>query len=501
MGSYGILVQPRPGTPYQGHQFVELLGGLNNSVSDELVHLNELTDVQNWTPDPENAGVLFVREGLSQISTQQAAAFIGQVHDGIYDIYAAIPTKIINDAGTAVDTGLTSSTDCDFESFAGYDIFVNGTEFRKTNDGSTWSGVGGSPPAAKYIQVYNRFLFAAGHDAAKLRWSGISDAEDWDATNEINLSPDANDDIMGLCRYRGSLFVFCERSFYQVRGFGEKSIQIIDRSEPGTTSHRSLIPTPYGLFWWSEDGIYWTFDGVSTYNISELRIPKTISNLNANKFSLVHGVWNKARQRVEFYAMDGSNTTHDTAIYYYPRVGVRQIEGVNVGSFWIGKGLGVQQAASGTVLVSGERRVYLGAASSTGYLYHQTGNDDDGTAINAYFETKRDPSEHGPITLKRFKTLAPMFELTGDVDVEYGLYLNNSISVNKSWSLSLSSAEGFTLDTDLLGVGKLGSGVEAIEKSIGWSEKWRKAKHRISTESASRLKVRGIRTEGYLVAI
>ena len=499
MSSFGNLLIPRPGMPYEGGQFNDFKGGLNDALSDELIEQNELSAIQNYIPDPENSGVLTKREGISQISSQQAAAFIGQIHDGIHDIWAMLPTDVIDDTGTAQGLTLTSSTDCDWASFAGYDIVTNGTELRKCATGPTWTALGGSPPAFKYLSVYNRFLFGAGHDKAKVRWCNPDDPETWDADNEWNLAPDAADNIVGLARFRDVLVVMGQRSFWHLRGFDEKAIQITYRGEPGCVSHRTIVPTPYGLFWWSYDGIYWSPDGYQAFNISELKIPKTIDGLNSSKFGLNHAVWNMNRQRVEFYTFSSGSTTQDTAIFYYPRIGIRDIYGVPVGSFWIQKGGLAAMAASGDVTVSGEKRVYLGSASATGYVYNETGGTDDGAAISAFYETKRDSTAHGPASIKRTKTFIPGFELTGDANVTFGVYFNNSQSIDKSWSLSLSASSGFVLGVDALDVGVLGSGAVGEDTPLHWSQKFRKFKFRVADEAGVTTKYRGIRTEGYLV--
>jgi len=485
---------------YQGNQFHELLGGVNNAVSDELIALNELSDARNYVPDPENAGVLVKREGITQVSSVQSTALIGKVHDGIHDIWACIPTDVINDAGTAQSLSLTSSTDTCWASFNNFDIVTNGTEL-KTYNGSTWAALGGTPPAFKYLQVYNRFLFGAGHSAAKIRWSAADNQASWPADNEWNLAPDANDDIVGLTVWQNNLYAFGERSFWRLAGFYEKAIQILHRGEPGCTSHRSIVPTPYGLFWWGYDGIYRTQDGVIGTNISELKIPKTFDGLNKAQFSKVHGTWNPNRQRIEWYACNGSGSTEDIAIYYYPRIGVSQVGGVQVGSFWVCSGDGTEMAASGLVTVSGEKLVYVGSAASSKYLYSVSGTTDDGASISAYLETRRDATEYGPAAIKRSKTLIPMFELTGQATAIYGVYLNNSQGISKQWSLTLTASEGFILDVDKLDVGVLGGGAVGEEVFIHWSEKFRKMKHRIQDEAGVRIKIRGIRTEGYITTI
>ena len=498
-GGQSVIVLPQIGTPYQQGSFRELLGGLNNAVSDELISPDELSDAENYVPDPENAGVLIKRSGITQVSSQQTPK-ITSIYEGVHGIWAGLPTDIIDSSGSSQSLTLTSSDSQDWASLASYDIMVNGAEEKKYN-GATWTDLGGTPPNFKYIEVYNRFLFGAGHDKGKVRWSDPQDPETWSATHEWNLTGDSNDDVTGLKAYRDVLIAFTEKAFFHLRGYHELGINITYRGEPGCTSNKSIVSTPYGIFWWGEDGIYFSPDGFQTVNISELKIPKTIDGMNKAKFNLIHGLWNPLRQRIEFYGFSSGATTHDMAIFYYPRVGVSNVGGVQVGSFWVQGGAGVEMGCSGVVTVTGERVVYLGSAAGSGYIYQQTGSDDDGTVITALLETQRNSTEYGPSSMKRLKNLIPVFELTGTASVSYGIYLDNANTVTKSWPIDLSLSGGFTLGSSLLGTGAFGEPDLAHEVEIGWSEKFRKIKHRIYDEDENRVKVRGILTEGYLVNV
>lgn len=498
-GGNSLVYIPEIGRPYQQGSFPTFLGGLNNARSDELIDMDELSEGENYTPDPESAGALIKREGLSQVSTQQTPAVIG-IYEGLHGIWGSLPTDIIASDGTSQSLTLTSATKVDWSSITNYDIQVNGAEEKKYN-GSVWSDLGGSPPNFKFIEVYNRFLFGAGHDKGKVRWSDPQDPETWSATHEWNLTPDSDDDITGLRRFRDVLIVFTEKGFFHLRGYHELAITITYRGEPGCTANNSIVSTPYGLFWWSEDGIYFSPDGFQTFNISELKIPYTIATMNKAKFDHIHGLWNPLRQRIEFYGFDSGSSTQDMAVFYYPRIGVKNVGGVQVGSFWVQKGLGVEMASSGLVTVTGERVVYLGASGANGYIYKQTGSDDDGTVVTALLETQRNSTEFGSTSVKRLKNLIPVFELVGTADVTYGIYIDNSNSIDQTWPIALTLTSGFILGTSLLGTGAFGQQDSAIEVELGWSEKFRKLKHRLYDEDSNRVKVRAIKTEGYLVNV
>ena len=500
--SQGTTVIARPLMPYQRANMLNLLGGVNNAVSDDLIAANELADARNYHPDSEDAGVLVKRLGTNRICTFPKLP--SSIHDGLYDIWTYAETKVYDDGGNAESPTFTDTAASSWASFDSMDIVCNGTEVYKATDASTWAVLGGTPPAFKYIQVYNRFLFGGGHDAGKVRWSNPDDPETWDADNEWNLSPDANDDVIGLKRYKDFLVVMMEKSFYHLRGYDEKSIYIGHRGEPGGTSHHSIVATPYGLFWWSHHGIIWSPDGFLTENISQLKIPKTIEGLNKAKYGIIHGVWNQIRQRIEWYVCNGTSTTPDMAIYYYPRIGVSEVNGIPVGSFWIMDGEGTLMTASTLITSSGEKKIYLAGEDG---LFNQSTNYDQGDAdlglhVTAYLETKRDATEYGPAAVKRTKSLIPLFgSVTEETNLNYSVMFDNERNIASSWDIEVRPL-GFQLDSDILDQDLIYTlEDETREVEVGISEKFRKIKHRITDNEPAQTKIRGVRNEGYLIKV
>lgn len=485
-------------TPYTQGDIIDLLGGLNDARSDEFIAPNELSSVSNYGPDPESSGVVTKREGVSRVSTQQTDPFTS-VHNGVNDIFATTSTSIINDAGADQSVTLTNVDDPDWATFypTSYDIVANGTEV-KFFDGTSWADLGGIP-RVKYLSVYNSFLFGAGHDGGKVRWSATGNPNSWPAENLWEVAGTAR----GLIQHRNVNYFFTNLGWHQLSGFDEEAITIPFSGEPGTTHHSSLVSTPFGLFWWSEEGIMRKQDGeLQVDNISRLKIPKTFESLNFDKFSLVHGVYNKSRQRVEFYAFKSSSTTHDLRIDYYPRIGVSTVEGISLGSFWINEGAGAQQAASAEVLVSGAPKVYLGPAASNLYLYDETGDTDDGTVVSAHLETYRLATEYGPESIKRIKMLVPSFILNGNATVTFGVYKNDETSLTSSWDLALQSSSGFLLDTDALDTGVLGvGGSTPVQSRVAFKRKYRKLKFRLEDSAPIRTKLTRILNRGYIIAL
>ena len=153
-------------------ELLDFTGGLNNTQKDEDIADNELSDAENYVPERPGSKVLRKREGLTSVSNGMGSLDCQLIFQGAHNNYYTTVTTIEDlDNGNDLDTGLTSSTTWDAATFENADIFVNGTEERVTTDGTNFGDLAGSPPNAKYIEVHNNFLFAAGHSNNALRWS------------------------------------------------------------------------------------------------------------------------------------------------------------------------------------------------------------------------------------------------------------------------------------------------------------------------------------------
>lgn len=483
-------------------RFLNLRGGLNNSKSDEFIEANELSAVRNLLPDIHESGGLVKRDGTTKKSSQMAEA-LSSVYDGQLADYFTTLTTIRSLGGTSLDSGLTSATAVDWASFDDknlgmQDVMVNGTEERRTSDGSTFADVGGSPPNFKYISDYQRFLFGGGHDAGHLRWCEAENLASWPSANEIIV----NDNISGLIWFGRSLIMFCDSSFHHITGTDENGMTIsYSNTEVGCASFRSIVVTPLGLFWWSNRGMMWSPDGYRVHNPTLSLIPQTFNSLDASKFSRVHGIFSPRFNCVSMWVTTNDSSTEDIRLDYFPEEVNSEREGgsAKYGSFWVQDGDGASMAASGIVTESGEDKIYVGGIGSAPYLYEQTGETDDGTSITSYFETQRETAELGEDVVKRIKNIELLFILSGATSLSYGVYLDDGFAIERQWDFTVTPTGGFILGTGVLGVGKLGSAVTSGKQRVGYSRKWTKIKHRLFDSTGFQTKFRGIINTGKVI--
>ena len=498
--------------------FLDFDGGVRNSVSDEMILPNELSSVSNFLPDRLQSGVLIKRPGVTRKTGNQKSEAFSSVFDGYQADWYSTLTAVYNIAsdssasmGSLTSTKRPDWTRFDDASHGKIDIFVNGTERKKYT--SSWSNLANIPANVKFVESYNRFVFAAGHDAGKLRWSDPEDAETWNSAHELIF----DDDITGIKRFGSQLAVFCDKSLHFIRGYDEDRMDVIaSHRNVGCTSHQSIVVCRFGMYWWGDQGMMWMDNQGEIRNPSMSKIPATIAGLEPTEYSNIHGIFNPNEECIKYWVTKSGGSAADRNIVYYPEMtnpSSRNTLGKMLaageerlfGAFFVGDGDGVEMAASGVVDESGDNKIYLGTSASSGYLYEETGNTDDGTPISAYIETQRETGmtgsgQLGEEVIKRLHLSVPMFIITGAASASYGIYLDDSLVLKKEWDLTLDTTEGFILDTDALGAGRLGAGAAYARSRVGKRLKWRKLKHRIFDSSAFRTRIRGLIQKGRIIS-
>lgn len=450
-------------------EFLDFTGGVNNTQEDDQIEENELSDARNYAP--EFAGSKMLRKIPGK--TLETAGFAAQpefIFEGQHANYVQTATTLEIFDGTDVTTGLTSSTTCDAATFNGGDLFVNGTEFRVSTNGTSSSAVSGSPPAANLIETHNNFLFVAGHSLASLRWSSLGIYTSWSTTNELLLGTGENDNITALKKFRDVLMVFTKNRFFHVNGFSVTDMGVVhaEHKGPGCTSHRSVVVNPYGVFWWSDQGLCVSRDGFNVDLPMQRKLGLTLSGLNHADYGEVCGVWDSDNDRIFYCMPNGSATTNDLGFYYYYLQDAFYLCDATVTNRCLAR------------LANG--KIYAGNYARD--LHELTGErDHDGSSaasITAYGETKR----FTPISVigdyrTRDITLKTRVPTSGNIT--FGAYVNDETSIDSSNSFTVAAV------------------TTQREYPIGWRRKLNKVKFRFGDALATRPRIQGCVLRGYLL--
>lgn len=120
---------------------------------------------------------------------------------------------------------------------------------------SEWkASTGEVPKEAKYLTYWDTRLWCA--KGSRLYYSGITgsspDPLNWAAENFVDLEPNDGQSITGMGVVNSQLVVFKSRKTYVVYDPASAANRRIS-SEIGCVAHRSIVETPAGLFFLSED--------------------------------------------------------------------------------------------------------------------------------------------------------------------------------------------------------------------------------------------------------
>lgn len=405
--------------------------GVNNTLSDKSISDAELSDSANYQPDFTGQGWMIKREGITKQDTNQRTTTTYSIYDGFLNDYYHNGTVVYTIDGTSRVISMASAYDSWATMNLGstnYDLFVNGTDAQQTSNGTTFSAISGIPSGAKYIAVANNFLYAAGHSGGKIRYSDYGTINTWDATNEIDVSKT----IVGMIKCDNALGVWAAKSFYMIMGYSDLDQEISYYSEKDgcTGSHRSIVNTPYGTFWWGLPGIVWMKSGYSIDYPMHRKLAKTLAGLNRSYDSIVHSSWDASQQRIMFWAANGESTTQTIRIDYYPYYD----------AFYLQTGTGVAMSASASITISGVQNVYVSGYNPT-YLFKQSGLTDNTSPITAYLETKR---EGNPLLLRNGKGINISTDLTGTETITYSAYIDNATAVTKAYAIAIASGSADT---------------------------------------------------------
>ncbi len=191
--------------------------------------------------------------------------------------------------------------------FNGYTYIVNGKLLASTGHttyaGVQWNGTNadtelavpdldGSPghfPCARYTTTWAEFVWVAytleGADTHKnrVRFSAVNDAENWTATDYIDIDiGEDGDHITAIIPDADRLLVFKQNSIYAIYGFSRDSFEVrnLTRTAGCREGTQPVAATAGVFFWYAEEGIYivsydnvaWVFERIKpamTYDVGQ----------------------------------------------------------------------------------------------------------------------------------------------------------------------------------------------------------------------------------------
>lgn len=255
--------------------------GINTAVPPQEIDDSEVQDLLNIEFD--DAGNLSTRRGVTQLSADTFSNRITSLHYFTVDsgeigilLTEGTTLRIIETNGTGLTTlsgalTLPSNVFWQWVTFGGIAIGVNGATSGdnpvKVTAAAAASALGGSPPRAKYVAVWNNRVWMASASAfSRIHGSALGLPEDWTATGAagaITIDVDTNDGdpITGLFSTRDALYIFKRHSIHRLVAFADPNTDAnnlrreVVTKDIGCASPYSIQQIPNDVIFLSDQGI------------------------------------------------------------------------------------------------------------------------------------------------------------------------------------------------------------------------------------------------------
>ena len=348
-------------------------------------------------------------------------------------------------------------------------IMTNGVDNIKKWTGSTdtaLADLGGSPPIAKHIIEFKDYLLlldvtsAGNRYPQRVQWSDTGNPEEWSSGNSSYNDLTGADWIQNAIKFKGDyLIILKERSIWLGYATGDSDIFQFDQKVTGAgcaapNTVESLGDEIIFLGW---DDVY-VFDGIDYLSVGEDIRDELFDTLNPSQIAKCFGMI--VEEQKEYWLFIPSTTSDycDTVwVFNYDlNKWTKHIYYDNGGAYITSYGYYEKQATLtigdlvGTIGQQtwriGDRTILEAAPTNLfgdfdGYIYEydRTLNNDNGTAIDAWFSTKDfNPTE----LMRRWRLLRIDAYFTGGgMDIEY------SEDKGGSWTQITSFGSNFDLET------------------------------------------------------
>lgn len=380
------------------YTFFDNKGGLNDKSNPVAVEDNQATGLQNVVFSTD--GAVLKRKGYAQYSStnipgNEALTGLFYYRKSNGDSWLVETTTNSNVfTSTNVAGGLTKIT--------GTASWIGGNDVQSTFDvaqdilvfttgdsaNKPWkwepSGavgqviqLGGSPPKSTMLKFFKNHLFAAGDPTAQstLYFSNLGAIELWDSGDAINVDTNDGSPITALWIQLDGLYIGKRQAIFRLDGTSRNDFQLHKLVEGiGPINQQSVQVIENQAYFSTPNGHVYRYDGgINAERLSD-RITTTISGLNNSRLSYsTAGV--RDREYWLSTSASGSATNNRVIMYDLTTDSWTVFTGINANTLaWAYDPNGVLQFYSG---------------GYNGVVYKQrTGNNDDGQAISAYWQSK-----------------------------------------------------------------------------------------------------------------
>ena len=290
--------------------FTDFSGGINTRDQPYLLDQSQARDLSNLQGTA--AGALVKRAGCQTLATTPAAL------TSLFALESITPSYLVGAGGTAlysvsaggtvtpIKTGVTNNASWEFVSAPAVSsqgplYGMNGTDTPQQWSGSGSTGAwtatdtGGTVPNGKYCIYAQNQVFVTGVAAnpSRVYWSGIADPTAWNPANLngsgfMDLDPADGEATTGIGTVGPYILVGKPSKLWVITNVATASARKVG-SNVGVTSHRSIVETRDGTYFFGGDNVYVT-NGSTVKTISALIIP-TLGAIQPGQYSQICGAY------------------------------------------------------------------------------------------------------------------------------------------------------------------------------------------------------------------
>lgn len=422
------------------------LYGLNDKDDPYTIHDFEAADIENIEI---GEGVAFSRLGTQKIGGTVATGAIMNMYDyrksdgtsylvrARQDVVEYWDTDTSDWVEISLPVTLTSELKVSFVTLNDLLIISNGTDSDIKWDGTTATELASNPKADVQIIHQNR-LIKFKFSNSRMYYSNINDPETFDAADYHTFDP--NNAAMGtaISALNGQIIAFKENKKYVLTQLVGGSIIPLSGSI-STVSHYSVVSTGSTLVFLGNDGWY-ELSGSVTQLISD-HIDMT--GLDHSRLVNAHAVYHNNRYRC--FVTESGNAYNNLEYVFY----MDSRTPFPTNPYPVVKNRGRYGNCYATTVRSGQETLYYGdsrpnsgsPATQYGYVYEvDSGYDDDGESIAAFYETKLFDNNR-PFFSKKYKRIFTRAFGTGSMTV----YMAYRFTTKGSWNEVSIALVGTTL--------------------------------------------------------
>lgn len=397
-------------------------GGLNDTKSDREIDRNEASLLRNW--DITFEGQLVRRDGLLQIGDTLSNEIDGMTYYERAtgkDILVVEGGKLryLNSATwDSIDTGFT---DNEFKDFATCPLnnklyissksdTLHSWDRASVVEDSSLTDLGAGVPHGNVIRWHKNHMFTTNSVTVsgttykhRLYWSAIGDPDTWDTANDFIQIP-GNGETLAIADLGDNLAIFKSRSIQYLSGWGDSDWRITASSSNVTNVDENVgiagafAHTRVGNeIWYMDDEgnirrLFQTDFDPFRRDIISTKLRGTLNGLNKTKLDLVRA-WTH-NDKVYFSVPNGSSSTNDLVLVFDINASRR------TGSEAWTTYTGWEPTQWLSYPTSGTPDLYM--SDKNGKIYKYSGDDDDGTAVDARWDGRDDDLDKVEVW-KRFK--------------------------------------------------------------------------------------------------